>query len=237
MTFLEIVQALHREARLPGTAPTTTVGQTGRAADLVAWASEAWNDVQRERDGKWTWLHRAFTLNTVANTIDYEYGDCTDVDAGAVITRFRAWDLNPDLRPLIYLVSDGQSTEAELTPLDWPAFRYLYRRGTHTAGYPTHVSVDEHGKLYLGPKPDGIYRVSGDYWRSNQVLAADDDEPECHSDYHMIVPYKALEKYGFNTVAQEALARAEHEGGRLYEALANNQAYSRFSLSLAGPLA
>jgi hypothetical protein len=234
---LEIVEALHREAKLPGSAPSTIIDQSGRAADLAAWTIEAWNDIQRERAGQWNWLRRTFTLPLVANTASYAYGAATDVEAAAVISRFRGWDLNPREPVLIYLTADGQVSERELFPLPWPDFRYRYVRSTHTADYPNTVAVDTNRKLYFGPTPNDAYTVRGNYWRSNQTLALDADEPEMPEDYHMLIVYRAMLKYGYNAIAPDVLARVSKEGTDLYEALVNDQAYSRHSLSVAGPLA
>ena len=237
MDYLAGVQALHREAKLPGAAPDAVTGQTGRAADLVAWYAQAWNDIQIERDGHWKWLRRAFTVNTVADDQDYAFGAVTDVATAVAITRFRSWYLDPNEPPLIYLVSDGQATEHELVIQRWDEYRFNYRRATHTAAPPVHVTEDPAGVLFLGPKPDGIYTVTGNYWASNQVLAADDDTPEMPADYHMTIVYRALVKYGYNAVAREVLSRAGLELPAMYDALVLNQAWSRFSLTTAGPLA
>ncbi len=237
MNLLAIVQSMHYEAKLPGAAPDAVTAQTGRSADLVRWCIEAYNDIQRDRDGKWKWLRRSFTVDTVANTASYAYGDCTDVLAAVVIDRFRGWDLDEREPPLIYLSSDGASTEKELGVSDWRAFRNLYVRATHTASYPGAVAFDAADNLYLGPKPDAVYRVTGDYWRGNQTLAADGDTPEMPTDYHPLIVYRALVKYAYNAVSHETLARAKAEGALILEALVLNQAYSRFSLSLPDSLA
>lgn len=237
MNLLGIVQSIHQEAALPGAAPTTVAGQSGRAADLVRWAIEAYNDIQRERNGRWKWLRRKFTLNTVADTISYAYTDCTDVDAATPIARFRDWHFDENEPPLIYLVSDGQSTERKLTIHPWAEFRDDYQVGTHTSAYPGWISRDVLNKLYLGPKPDGIYLVSGDFWRSNQILADDNDIPEMPTDYHMLIVYRAIVKYGFNIVAQEKLARARTEGEPLWNGLVQNQHHGLWSLTTSGPLA
>jgi hypothetical protein len=237
MNFLEAVQSLHYESKLPGSPPASVVGQTGRAADLVRWTAEAWNDIQRERDGKWKWLRAGFTLDTTASDPSYTYGDCTDVATAVAITRFRAWDLDWREPTLIYLVSEGEATERELCIEDWPIFRSRYVRATHTDAPPSTISSDAANVLYLGPTPDGVYRVTGDYWRSNQALAENEDTPEMPADYHMLIPYRALTKYAYNTVGHEVLARARAEGVPMYEALVLNQAYSRFSMTLAGALA
>ena len=66
MNLLAIVQALHYEAKLTGSAPDSAVAQTGRDADLVRWSIEAWNDIQRDKDGKWKWMLSDWTVDTVS---------------------------------------------------------------------------------------------------------------------------------------------------------------------------
>ncbi len=237
MNLLTLVQSLHVEAKLAGNAPSGTAGQTGRAADLVRWAIEAYNDIQRQRDGKWKWLRGDWYFDTVADTASYASSAVYDTDDAAFISRFRAWDLDVREPPLIYLSADGQSTERELSVKDWRDFRYSYVRGTHTAGYSGAIAAKVDNKLFLGPTPGAVYRVTGTYWKANQALSVDADIPEMPVDYHMAIVYRAIVKYGYNSVSPEVLARAEMDGKPIYEALVNNQAYSRFSLSVGPPLA
>jgi len=237
LNLLAIVQSLHNEAKLAGSAPTAVAGQTGRAADLVRWAIEAYNDIQRDSDGKWKWLRGDWYFDTVASTTNYATTAITDTDAAVAISRFRAWDFDDREPPMIYLSSDGESTERDLSIEDWRDFRYKYIRGTHTAGYPGAITAKVNNNLYLGPTPDAVYRVTGTYWKGNQALAADGDTPEMPADFHMLIVYRAIEKYGYDSVSPEILARAEADGKPLYEALVNNQAYSRHSLSVGPPLA
>ena len=114
MDLLTLVQTLHYEAKLPGSAPAAVTGNSGRAADLVRWTIEAWKDIQREKDGRWKWLRSDWYVDTVSGTPDYAYGDCTDVDTTDVIDRFHAWDMDEEEPPFIYLVSDGEESEREL---------------------------------------------------------------------------------------------------------------------------
>lgn len=213
------------------------LGQSGRAADLVNWTAEAYNDLQREKDGKWKWLRRGFTLDVILNVASYAYGAATDLTTAAAIDRFRGWDLDDREPPLVYLATSGKATEIEMAIATWPNFRFQFVRATHTPAYPKQISEDSNAHLYVGPTPDATYRVTGNFWASNQTLAVDTDIPEMPANYHMLIPYRALMKYGYNIVAAEVLARVEAEAVPMFEALSLNQAYSRFSFSTAGPLA
>ena len=237
MDLLALVKSLHYEAKQPGSPPATVAGQSGRAADLVRWAIEAYNDIQREKDSRWKWLRSDWSLNTAAADADYASGECTDVADVAAITRFLAWELDDEEPPFIYLVSDGVATERELPIAHWQEFRRLYVRATHTAASPAQISVDPADTLFFGPTPDDIYRVTGSYWKSIQELAVDADEPEMPANYHMLIVYRALLKYAYNVVGQEILARARTEGTPLYDALILNQWYGRFRIRLPAALA
>lgn len=237
MDTLALVQELHREGKFPGTAPSTIVGQTGRAADLVAWTIEANNDIQRENDGRWRWLYGNWTLDTTASQAAYAYTAINDVQTAAAIARFRSWEIDEQLRPLIYLTADGVATQREMSLSDWFNFRYHYLRGTHDAAYPYHIAIGPDNSLNFGPTPDAVYTATGNYWKSNLVLAADADEPEFPADYHMLVVWRAIVKYAYNQVAGEILARAKTEGGPLFDQLKLNQSWSRFTLREGGALA
>ena len=237
MNLLALVQSLHVEAKQPGNAPTALATGSGRAADLVRWIVEAYNDIQRDKNGQWKWLRREFNVDTAADDADYAYGEVKDSVLDAVITRFRAWDLDGDDPPYIYKVSDGAASERELLVQDWRWFRSMYVRATHTSAPPSSISTDHADTLYLGPTPDGIYRVSGYYWRSNQTLSDATDVPEMPADYHMLIVYRAMVKYGYNVIAQELLARARSEGAQIYDALVDRQWYGKQRMRWPGALA
>lgn len=218
-TFLALAQKLRQNTIDSGTGPTTVVGQTGQLGRLTQWVIDAYCDLQNESD-LWRWLRHAFTLNTTASDGIYAYSDCTDTDAGTAIARFSHW-YRDSIKS--YKQSDGVGNEAPLIWLEWERFRRLYRYGTQTNRQPVHVSQDPQGNLVLGPVPDAVYVVSGEFQRSPQILAADADVPEMPARFHDLIVYDALAKYGGNVVAAEALVRAQAEGGRLRSALERDQ--------------
>lgn len=235
MTYLSLCQDTRRECRVAGTSttPSTVVGQTGRLGDIVAWVAQAYTEIQEAKD--WNWLRSTFTVNTVANDDTYAYGDCTDSRLSAVITRFSKWWLrNGDESNItLYLTSAGVGGENYLTPIDWIDFRERYKRGTQTTGQPIHVAIDPQGNLVLGPKPDAIYTINGEYQMSPQTLTADADVPEMPTRFHSLIMYRAMEKYGAANGAPEVFNRGGYEGGKKVRALERNQLPD---VTLNGPL-
>lgn len=226
MNFREIVQRLHSETQSgSGSRPTTVVDQIGDIRRLVDWAASAYKDIQ-QRYPNWRWLRSEFSVNTVADDDTYVYGDCTDTNASAPISRFRAWWPLDDYgcyNVRMYLQSDGLAGQGYLPFVPWHYFRSLYRTGVQNSNKPAHITIDPQNRLVLGPKPNAVYVVSGEYQKGNQVLADDDDTPEMPADYHELVFYWAMEKYGASKVSVENFNRAHLEGGRLMRALEQNQ--------------
>ena len=219
MNFLQIVQALNRETVDSGTI-TTVVSQTGQAGRAVAWCADAWTELQIDRDD-WKWMRKSFTVNTVSSISAYAYGDCTDTVTSVAIARFSRWYRNTFK---CYRQSDGVAAEYPLIWMPWERFRRIYQYGTQTDGKPVHFSQNPSTeKFVLGPAPDAVYVVSGDYQIGAQILAADADIPEMPTQYHNLIMYEAMAKYGGNRIAPEAMVRANSEGGRIRFNLETNQ--------------
>lgn len=229
-TFLQLAQKLRMETTDSGTGPTTVVSQVGELGRMVQWIVDAWTELQQDRDD-WLWMRKSFTVNTVAADGAYVYTDCTDTVSGMAIARFARWYQRSFKA---YLSADGVGSEYPLIWLEWNRFRRIYRYGTQTDGQPTHVSMDPTQAFVLGPKPDAVYVISGDYQLGPQTLAANGDIPEMPTRFHNLIVYEAMIRYGFNRVAPEALQLAQTEGARLRDALERGQLPA---ITFGGPLA
>lgn len=221
--YLTLCQDMNGELRGDYTLPAAVTGQTGQLGQLVRWIRRAWVDIQL-RHSNWRWMRVGFTLNTVADDDEYAYTDATDALTATTIARFSRWRVSEDDNPpTIYLQSAGVGTETYLTYIDWNSFKWLYRRGTQNSGYPAHISVDPQNNLVLGPKPNGIYVVSGNFQRGAQVLAANGDTPDMPSDFHDLIPFLAIAKYGYQQAAEEVVAKARMESVARMRQLEVNQ--------------
>lgn len=226
-TNLQLCNELAQEAGVSGAAASISAvtGQTGQALRLVNWISRSYTEIQR-RHNHWRWLRSRWTVPTVAGTDTYAYGSCTDSRLTGVITRFARWlpfDDGGAANIKIYLTSSGVSGERWMVNIPWDYFQSIYKRGTQNNGVPVHIAIDPQNQLVVGPKPDAIYTLSGEYMMSAQVLAANGDTPEMPSDFHDLIVYRAMEKYGRFYAAGEVLARGEREGGRLMRQLEMDQ--------------
>jgi len=225
-TYLQLSQDLRREAGITsssGDTPTSVVNQTGELRRVVEWAKKSWTEIQN-RHTNWRWMRRQFTVNTVADTDEYASADCTDVDDASSISRFSHWwthDLTDP--PKCYLSADGVGAEYRLNYIRLEDFRRLYKFGSGQSGRPAHISVDHKNQIVLGPNPDDVYVVTGDYQRSAQIFSADNDTPEMPTQFHDLIVWYALEHYAYHEAATDSLMQAKKSGKRMLRQLEANQ--------------
>lgn len=237
-TYLELCQKARREARIGGSGPTTVTGQSGQLEDIVEWVKDAYKDIQLRHIGKggWRWMRRTFTLTTTADDGTYASTDSAVVDAAdSSAINLESWDIKSRTdMPQCYLQTDGVGGEYRLTYLDWDSFKQLYRFGTQTSNAPHHISIDPQNNLVLGPAPDGVYIITGDYHQSPQELTVDASTPDMPARFHDLIVWYAIEKYGFSELADEIIAKAKRYGGPMMRALERSQLPV---MRKAGPLA
>lgn len=225
-TFLEICQRAASETSISLTGPSDTANQSGRLKQLVGWVQAAWLDIQTLHDD-WHFMRSSFRVDTTSGDGEYAYGDCTDTVASATVTAFRRWagdkgECN-EVPLKIYLVSAGVATETDLVFLDFRDFSQMYLVGSPSNSHPRHWSRAPNGNLLLGPKPDGIYRVSGDYFKSATALSGDDDTPEIPAEYRMAIVYRAMMSYGRYDGAPEVFADGQSHYNRLIREMRRTQ--------------
>lgn len=239
-TYLQLCQDVVRECGIAGGTdiapkPTTTIAQIGELNQVINWVKRAYEEIQGTRN--WRWLRKDFTVDTVDGTDTYAFGDCTDVDDAALITRFKTWRLD-DRRnpPKIHLTSVGVGQQVFLSWTVWDNFEYLYRTGalqTQTA-QPIHITVNPKDEIVLGITPNDIYTLRGSYHKSAQVLEANADVPEMPAAYHQLIMYQAMEYYGYYQSAPEVISRAQNGIRRLGNQLKRNQSQP---FRVGGPIA
>lgn len=226
-TFLQLTQDLARESGASGNAASIsdTANQTGVAGRLVEWIKQSHREIQNHHNN-WRWLRSTFSFDTVAGTDTYAYTDATDTIASATITRFARWlpfDDGGAVNVKRYLTSGGVGGELWMTFLPWSYFRAIYRRGTQNNGPSIHFTVDPLNRIVLGPKPDDVYTVSGEYMKCSFDFSANGDVPEWPERFHDLVWHRAMEKYGRFYAAGEVFGRSQAEGYRLMRELELDQ--------------
>jgi|TARA_Y100000310_G_scaffold51684_1_gene47605 hypothetical protein len=185
-TFLEICQKVARESgTISGALPTAVTGQTGRLLKIVNWVADAWDEIQNDQS-TWLWMRKEFSDVTVADTFKYSASDWS-------LTNFSRWVIDP-LSVTMYLTATGVSDEGELKFITWEEWRIKYGRGTQDSGRPIEYTITPAEEFAVGPKPDAVYTINGEYFEDNETLAADGDTPNCPARFHNVIVWKALMK-------------------------------------------
>lgn len=205
-TFLELCQDARIECEIAGSGPATVLGQSGQLARVIMYVKDAWTEVQNSKE-TWRWMRHGFTLNTTAADGKYAPSDCVDDETTQNISRFRSWRLHdPEDPPRIYLTSSGISAQFWMTYFTYHQWRQVYEIAQQVDAQPAHIAVDPLNNIRFGPAPDADYTLKGDYYLSAQILAADDDTPEMPTQFHKLIVYGAMVKWGYY-MSDDALIR------------------------------
>lgn len=186
MNFLQLCQRTAQESgTIPGdTSPSTVTGQSGRLLKVVNWTSTAWTNIQNLHDD-WLWMRTEFSGNTSAGSARYTSGSWA-------IARHARWITDPH-SVTIYNAAIGVADEGEIAEIPWEAWRSRYGRGAQILNRPKEYAISPQGEMCFGPIPDATYTVRGEYQKSAQVLAANEDVPELpDSNLHTVIVWKAL---------------------------------------------
>ena len=209
MTFLELCQALRREVGASGTGPANVEGQTGEYARLVEYIRNEWVRIQER--------HQRWNFSWAEGSIEVE-------------PSFREYDLPADVAVVdhdtLYL------GDTHLNVVDWRQFREDFRKPS--GAEVRRVSFAPNGQLYLESHPKATGDLTFEYWKTPQVLVANNDVPRAPSVYHMAIVYAAMGQYGLYENAPEVVQQAQNNYAGIYQEMVNRELPG---VKIQGPLA
>lgn len=238
MNFLQLVQRTIRECGATGASLTTVAGVSGEVQRFVDWVTEAWNEIQTRRDD-WQWLRASQILGsgvsfaTVSGTFSYPLGSAAGT-VGVTSATFGKW-VNHTFR--VYTTATGTNDETRLDQISYDGWRdgYMISASRAVRTRPTVIAIGPDKSLCLGPPPNSLYTVSGDYFLNPSAMAADSDTPTgLPAQFHMAIVYLAMTYYAGYEAAPEVLARGQGGYSTLMGRLDGLQAQD---IMFGGPLA
>lgn len=202
MNFLELAQECRSLSGEGGTGPADVATASGIEARIVSYVKNAWIDIQTHpKKWKWMWgryLVSGSPLQTIANTREY------------VLTGVRNVRVNSFKS---YLTATGVSDRQRMVWTPWQNYDARYGIVQETANRPIQVTRQPNGDLVVYPKADAVYSIEFEYFKTAQVLAANADTPDFHSDFHQLIVYEALKRYGKAEDAPEIIKLGEEAAG------------------------
>lgn len=217
MNYLQLCQKTAQECGVSGTISTTT-GQVGSLGRIVSWVGDSWNDLQIQHDD-WDWMRSSnllgagVTFTTVAGQASYPLGTGAGT-VGVAVDSFGKWDLGTFR---CYPTSVGVSGEMSLDDVLFDVWRDAYMMGAMRSVQtrPVAIAVGSNQSLNLGPPPNDLYTITGDYFTAPNVMTADTDLPTgLPLRFHDLIVYMAMAQYAGYESAPEVMSRALVGSGR-----------------------
>ena len=201
----------------------TVSGATGSLGRIVNWVGDGWRDLQMDRDD-WAWMRSSVLLGggvtfpTVAAQASYPLGTgAGSVGVGA--DSFGKWDIETFRS---YPTAVGYRGEIYLDEVSYDVWRDSYMLGAmrDVQTRPVVFAVGPDQSICLGPPPNGLYTIAGDYFVAPSEMVVDTDIPVgLPTRFRMLIVYRAMAKYAAYEAAPDVAQRAAEENARLYPQL------------------
>lgn len=226
MNYLQLSQALVREAAMSGlTSLTTLSGATGQTDRVANWINQAWVDLQ-VMHSDWGWMRSSVLDGGGASfaPIAGQYRATLGTGAGTVgilPANFASWAIGTFRN---YVTAVGVTSEILMEDIDFDAWRngYMYGAQQTVQTRPVAIAVSPSLGLSFGPPSNGNYTITGDYFVAPTTMSADTDTPTgLPAQYHMCIVWLALWKYGYYQAATEVVDRSKREYRVLFNQLAS----------------
>jgi hypothetical protein len=126
-------------------------------------------------------------------------------------------------------------TFLDCIPFDVWRDAYMFGAMRKVRTRPVAIAIGPDQSLCLGPPPNGLYTVTGDFWIAPTLMVNDTDVPlGLPLRYHILVVWRAMQKYGYYESAADVLQRAEFEWNTMFREL---EARRLPAMSFSGALA
>ena len=199
INYLQLCQATYLEGGLSGQI-TATQNQTGEAARVVHWVSNAYQEILNDQALNWNFLRKTVAVQLTAGKQDYTLAELNLSTGVQWNTKAMRVAINSDL-----------SDETFVEHMRYPTFRdyWLFSSRRTTQSRPLNATVSPENKLLVAPIPAADYWLDMEYLINPPKLIEPADVPVFPERFHMAIVWKALRHYGMFEAAGEVVARAD----------------------------
>lgn len=216
MTYLELCKRVRLYAAVAGDGPSAVTGQTDIYAAIVAWVADSYEWIQTsENEWKFRWETGTFT-----NSLDE---DTYTVASGKLASDIEKMDFSSFF---IYETANPNTTKRKLRWASWKVFQDRYIDTEIVGGLPTYFTRNPDGDIVFSKEfedADDTYTIEYNYYKTPDLLEANNDVPVLPERFHMVIVWHALQDYAHYYNAPEVLARAEKRYAEMYWKLKDSQ--------------
>lgn len=234
MNRLQLCQTVHRYLRntqdLPGTAPTTTISQTGMLYEIVSFVDDAYLDLQTYTNWwRWRAARGSFAISSSARVYSRSDIQVTLSDYEQYLPMVAASDAN---YILVYLTATGVSDEIQCTYVPYQFWSGYWDAGTIPSGKPQFFTLRPDRGIEFDRTPDAAYTVVIDYLKTIDTMTLDASEPIIPSEYHDSIIWGAIIKYcNVFDNTDSKMQKAQREYNRIFGRLCFDQ-LPRYTMNL-----
>lgn len=227
LTFLQLAQELREEVGGTGNtaSPSAVTNQVGELRRIVNWIAKSDEEIQRKHN-EWKFMVGEFSLNTVAGDNSY-----ASTDFLTPVTNLRGFKRDT-LK--IYLLATGTTDECKLHYIPYQHWYDTYNVGSLANDRPRFWTIGNDLSLKIGPTPNAVYHISGEYQKSVTTMTNNGDSPLYPAEFHRLAVYLGMMKYGRFTGAIEVYQDGERMAGVMMREMERTQLPE---VLRAGPLA
>ena len=179
MNFLEIAKRVRQECGISGDGPPAVTAQHGMYAKIVDWVLSAHEELQQlhsEWNFDWATTEQALTDGVEFYSPQSDWGlDFKKVSDGGLY---------------VYRTADGPSVKTWLPIVDWAMMREL--RTPSITGTPIYAAMAPDERLCFHPIPNDGLRAVLEYYRTPQIMTANNDTPRIPARFHMAIVWRAV---------------------------------------------
>jgi len=243
-TYLQLCQALRREAGVQGDGPSSITSQTGIYGNIVAWIDDAWLSIQNLHT-TWAFMHgrgdididddeRIYTPDVSIASVNPRSFVLVDADGIKRSLPFYEWQEYQERYRTHYAgeepvlleditVLDGNEDPDDVIDGNPDEPDYLVNEEAITRAVPYVITLNPDGDFELPDYPEAGYVIQYEYVAKPARFTDASSTPLLPEQYEMIIVWRALIDYGGFYNAPEAVQRGQMNYQESLTSLERNQ--------------
>ncbi len=188
MNYLEIARAVRAQSGISGEGPSNVNETVGIYGDVLRWVREAYNEIQTEYEN-WNFLHVNYAMTLPNLFLEMSM----PTEGVRVIAK----------ETFVWQFQLGDKNRIQYVPYSVWKIKDEFALKTPKIEEPSYVTILPNGNLLFNSRFAEELLISFEGYREPAVMVNSTDIPIFPAQYHDLIQFKALMKYGAYYNAQE----------------------------------